>query len=208
MTITQGGTAADIGLTLDSDGWYACMEVVSDRLAAALQAAFPAGSWASAWDASGRLLRITSSVSFNASLHAGFAAWWNTGTTHSSVTTVVSLAAMPDVYADQWIGMSLPVRLWHRSVVGDREAVVWSSHWGWDLLWTRRESETWAIPQMRTPFVVYLGDSDDWALGDRDGYIVCRLTDASMRRAMLNSQAMDHGVWPMRVAWLNPTIGA
>ena len=206
FSITQAATTVEIGLTVDKDGWYACMEVVASRLEAVLQAAFPAGSWAVYWTASTGKLLFDSGVSFNASLQAGFAAWASLSTSYTAVNEMESSAHLPYVYDDQWVEATLPIRVWHRELAGQRAPAVWTSHWAWDLRWTRRYTDELTIPQLRSPFALYLGDSDSWALDDRDGYIVGRPLDQNLQRGLLSQETSQHGTWDMRCIWLNPTL--
>jgi len=207
ITITQGGTTADIGLSLNADGWYACTEVVCSRLQAAIEAAFPAESWWCYRKVSNDAVVIDcTTATFDATFQAGFAWWADFDASYSSVGEVASNGTPPHFCDDQWMRVALPVRYWHREIAGRGSPVVWTSHWAWDLRWTRTTAEEVAINQMRSPFAIYSGDSDDWALDDRDGYIVCRLLDRSMQRSLLNHESNDHGAWTMRVVWLNPTM--
>ena len=207
ITITQGAATADIGLSLDADGWYACTEVVCARIQTALEAAFPASSWWVYRKVSNDAFVLDClTAPFDASIQSGFAWWADINTSYSGVTEIASTGTPPHFYNDQWFAVTLPVRYWHREIAGRGSPVVWDSHWAWDLRWTRRAPDEVLIRQMRTPFALYFGDADDWAVDDRDGYIVCRLADRDLQRGLLAQDSDAHGVWPMRCIWLNPTL--
>jgi len=201
LSVTWGGQTIAIGLTLDADGWYAATETVCHRLGAALDASFPLLAWTVELE-TGLVFRLTASDTIDAALSPGFAAWLGLSTSYSGVTEIASASAVPCILDGQRIGVDLPVRYWHRTVVGDVAPVVWDSHWSWDVRWTRYEPDALATRPPRTPVALVFGDGlAPWALSNRDGYIVGRWSEDRVRRGALDAQCWDWGSWPLRLQW-------
>lgn len=202
LTFTQAAQTEEIGMSLAD--WLHPTETVCATLQTALNDAY-AALWTVIRNASTGKISITSHGLFDVVMRPGWATWAGfTSSTYNNNLTITSEVVPPHFMADVRVGYTIPIRGWLRSVQGQRRPVVWGSLWAWDVVFTTQPTDGFEVP--RTPFVVYNGDLDDWALDDRDGFLALRPLHEQLQREPKGARSYNWSTRSARCAWLNPTL--
>jgi len=203
ISVTQGGITVAIGLDMDATGWIAPTDNVCDALERKLNTAFAATWTVGRASATGKIT-FASDALFDITFQPGFAVWAGfTSTTYSGVDIILSESTPPH-FSQCYAGYSLPIRYWTRNTSAVRKAVVWDSHWSWEITLTRDGKDD-LDDLIRTPFCLVGSDLTDWSPSNRDGYLALRPSWEGVQREQKGT-GTTYGTFFFRAEWLNTSL--